>query len=655
MYDKDGDLQFEQTEPFEMVFPPPPSITTSYSFTCTPEICKNKITVEVIAIGNGLASESAFITIDLDDGAPRYLMPPLIRIEPDDPEWGEDFIIYTTQPDESLPALEHKYKIYEIDGEEQEEILSFTLPVQNRETQYNFECGSEYCDNPILVTVKAADGSDESEAGNLLIQFRPVALPPPVLVSATPQDVFEQLDWDGIALIFSESDVIINIEAGGGGQTPDKFVYEGTINGEEMGIISGTKPASELQQMRINCNDIGCKYGDYIRLDITAYEGVRQSRPLSLNFYVSDPEQGLMPAIGRICSKKEINSLIVYSVAGFVAMIFIIAITFMLGNALHQPRFLDWSKMEAMQIVFSFVLFALIFIALQLQCNLNIVEFKNWLGGQGGLALRGTTMMEAAQDYVEWSVGQTHLTLVMLRRDLGAINMRATYSNYDNQGLGLGMNGFSYAPYSGDYTTTGAMGMLMNLNTGFMLTNLFEYFSLAFFASSTGFLIFLVPIGFLLRSVPFLRGLGGGLVAIGVGFYIMYPIIFAMLAIALPPAITNDASKVFDDRYCGGKDCGTGNNLQLKIDKVQADEESITGKNIFSYFDDHPNPKINTNPNDEEFPRVDLATFFRLTAINFIRTFFLPTVGLVITISIIRDMSGLLGDEVDATKLVQMV
>jgi hypothetical protein len=359
-----------------------------------------------------------------------------------------------------------------------------------------------------------------------------------------------------------------------------------------------------------------------------------------------------------LCASASIWQYLSAMGIGLMLMIIIIALVYMMGESLHLPHLIDWAKTEALQMGMAIVLFIVIAFLINTECSLRMGEFLQWTGLDlpGAIVTSDTTMLQAAQNYMQWSAGQAHVAVVMIRRDMGALNIRATYSNFDNQLPVLGQNGFSYTPFSGDWTMLGTLGMLLNLNTSFLLAALMELFSLAFFASANGLFIFLVPIGLVLRSLPFLRHFGGGLVAIAVGFYIFYPLTFAMLALTLPPLYHGQDA---DDIARGfGLSCPASNDPTAPacLQEALTSEQTLTGS-FGEYLVDHPAPWIEPCGDSQSSLSCvpNPGVYFKLTALNFIRAIFLPTVALLLTVTFVRDLSALFGEEVDAGRLIQLV
>jgi hypothetical protein len=205
----------------------------------------------------------------------------------------------------------------------------------------------------------------------------------------------------------------------------------------------------------------------------------------------------------------------------------------------------------------------------------------------------------------------------------------------------------------------GPLQMMLNLNTTFLLSLLFQYFSLAIFSSKSGLFLFFVPLGLIIRSIPYLRGFGGALASIGVGFYILYPMFLAIIGLTLPPIVLYENNALFGAYQKNG------------LNYIVQKEHSITGT-AFSYynsmpdFEDWGNGMLKAaaveSPSDPEcegaskcFYTANLAPLFELTALNFIRAILLPSAGLIVIVSFVRDLSAIFGEEVEASRLVQMV
>lgn len=350
-----------------------------------------------------------------------------------------------------------------------------------------------------------------------------------------------------------------------------------------------------------------------------------------------------------ICDPKNLQeSWLPVMAAGFMALIIIIALAYTLSESLSLPRLGVWAKTEITQLIISALIFALIAWLIGVQCSFDAGALAKMAGvetAKYGVVNDGDTMMSASLKGLEWSIQQTHITTAFIRRELGVLSMRATYNKYVPDGAGIiGSGGFSVSPLSGDWTMSGNLNMLLNVNTTFLLSLLFQLFSLLLFSTKSGLFLFLVPIGLVMRSIPFLREAGGGLVAIGVGFYILYPMFLAIIAITLPPLYAgHDAINV------------TG---FPSAQAIAENERTITGTDIFSYWFDLPDlykRAKGAQDTNKTFYTINLSPLYEMSAYNFIRALLIPSAGLVVIVSFVRDLAAIFGGEVDASRLIGMV
>lgn len=347
---------------------------------------------------------------------------------------------------------------------------------------------------------------------------------------------------------------------------------------------------------------------------------------------------------GNICSADALSQWSIYMAVGMGALLALVAIAYMVGNALSHPQLLDWAKMEFMQAIASVLMFALIvFLITQVECRMSVAEPAKWFGFANA---PDVSMMAYAQSYLQNIMEEVHLTIVSIRYEMGILNVRASFNNYVSEGF-IGGKGVSISPYSGDYTTNGTMNMLLNLNSTFMLSALFEYFSLFFFASASGLFVLFVPVGLFLRSMPFMRGTGATLIAIGAAFYIFYPLLFAMIGLASNSAgINNYAATQMPSSL--------GSDAAQKIDSIVQMEQKLANNKRDAYTggeDSLPKPMLQY----EGGKNVDVPKYFLMTSYNFIRAVMLPTIALVITAMFAKDLAALLGEELDASRIAQLV
>ncbi|VVB56711.1 Uncharacterised protein [uncultured archaeon] len=441
------------------------------------------------------------------------------------------------------------------------------------------------------------------------------------------------------------------------GKSFDRYTYSLFRNGA---LISGPTDTSS-GVIPFSCSK--CNPGDTMQMRVLGQHMGSNSSELPLSFALPLPNS--MASIQGICQGSWLGQWARPMGIAWAGLFAFIAFIYMMGHAFNIPQFTEWAKTEIGQALLGVGLLVLIVWLLGLQCNLQIGEFAKWAGialpgAAGGPGIQPTdTMMNAAVKGLGWSMERTHLSISLMRYCLGILNIRATFSQSMTEVPGIGGVGFTLAPLSGDWTLMGSVQMLLNLNTTFMLALLFQYFSLAIFSSSSGLFLFLVPIGLILRCMPYLRGFGGALASIGIGFCILYPMYLALLGIMLPPLYTSPALANFDPHSVAGS-----------VSSLVASEQGLTGTSIFSYFYSMPDVPDSsggilkaTAVEDPTkcgilgrcFYTVNLAPLFELTALNFLAAVLLPSAGLLVIVSFVRDLSVIFGEEVEASKLMQMV
>ena len=441
-------------------------------------------------------------------------------------------------------------------------------------------------------------------------------------------------------------------------EIPDTYRFEARVNG-----VSKDVQQSPSSEYTVNCATLGCKSGDKIVVNARSVKNtnvntVLYSDEYKMAFYVPSPAQAPISA-DDICTSGSDRGVIENSIKvmaiGIAAILALVAIVYMIGNAMHHPQMLDWAKMEILQVIMSIIIFAVILFLVDVECNMNIREPAAWFGYT---EVQSASMLEYAQNYIQTVTQEAHLAVVALRYEMGILNIRASFNNYESSGLGIGGLGYSISPYSGDWTTLGTAQMLLGLNSSFMLNGIFHFFSLFFFATASGIFVLFLPLGFFLRSMPFMRGVGAALIAIVVGLYIFYPLVFAMIGLVVENSgATNYVLNALPGTF-------GGSTVSQRIDAIEAQESSLAtnGRDAYSGGEDSlPKPML-SKPDDRAYggsgandKMLDLPGYYRITAYNFIRVVMLPTAGMLIVIVFIRDLAALMAEEVDASKLLQMV
>ncbi len=334
---------------------------------------------------------------------------------------------------------------------------------------------------------------------------------------------------------------------------------------------------------------------------------------------------------------NELGAAETAMIAGTLLMATLLALAYMIGEAMHEPRFTEWAKTEVPQLAVSAIMFVIIFLFINGLCTMSMSDFLAWSGLHvpdyivPAADLPSLSAYNASFTYLRWGLWETETTITAIRAKMGALQIRATTNKYDTTLPPFGALGTSTSPFSGDYSVSGMHGTLLQLNTVFLLSLLLQYFSLALFSSGQGILLMLLPIGLVLRTVPFMRGFGGALVALAVSLYFVYPIMLSLLLLMLGQLSGYDLSQ-----RQGGLDMAGAIRYENEIEGTPTK---------YSLPNAYPNIFRDDSPGD----------LYGVTAFNFLRAVLLPLAGLLVMAGLAKDISRLFGDEIDAGKLVQLV
>src|SRR5208283_2232887 len=320
----------------------------------------------------------------------------------------------------------------------------------------------------------------------------------------------------------------------------------------------------------------------------------------------------------------------------------LIALSYMAGTALSNPKLTLWSKTEIVQLAISIASVSLIMLAVTTFCSLDMKDIANIFNLPGTHA--SINVYDAATNYLEGSVNYTHNALIMVRYHLEAYTVLSYFNaficdyNVDRIGLGcfFGYSGDTEQPFGGYGADIAALNVFFNSTIIAYFTALNFLFILLFIYH--GFVFLFLPLGVLLRALPYMRPVGSLLIALSLSFLTIYPLmlgIFYLMSPVLldapayaPPGINmaNYGESIFPD--------STSSASQLAV--------STVGE---SYVHDHYFGGGKEN----------LAGAIAFAAFAFIAAVFFPTAALLAAIASVAYMARMMGEEIDLSRLTQLV
>ncbi len=207
-----------------------------------------------------------------------------------------------------------------------------------------------------------------------------------------------------------------------------------------------------------------------------------------------------------------------------------IGMAYALGQALSNPRLNVWAKGEIFQVFISVFLVLLILFLNDSFCGFQYSS----LSGLSSVETASYTsppisgnepVFDAAEKYLMNIGAFASESMRAVRSANGLMEIASKYSKspcVPPVGLCLlGQNSLTRRPYSEGTLWMQIGGLALYTDTVSYLTVLIQIAFIEFITSKG--IMLLLPLAIIFRSLPFMRQLGGGLIAIGVAIFLIYP------------------------------------------------------------------------------------------------------------------------------------
>ncbi len=360
-----------------------------------------------------------------------------------------------------------------------------------------------------------------------------------------------------------------------------------------------------------------------------------------------------MDACGVIVSNEI---FVLCALAGFLTAA-IIALAYMIGNLLSNPKVTLWAKTESVQL---FISIASVFIIIEVTNVFCAIDISA-LSGITGLTttLTSTNLFDAADAYLTATAAYTHDVLTIERYYLKGFDLllgRSRWACADSifgvQLCLFGGSGPSHAPYAWISSLSGAFHIAYQSVLFSYLFSLTSLFLLQYI--NHGLVLLFLPLGILFRSLPFFRSLGSLFIALVLAFMIVYPTVLSIFSLA-------------SDAFITGPNAYISDSLKCFIDPGEEHLESLVDDPMVGMFE----PEFYDAEPDEfqvdfVFPESGLSCIYgwngmmaktglMLAAKGFLAGTFLPTLALLATIASVKYLSAQLGEEIDLSRIVQLI
>jgi hypothetical protein len=348
----------------------------------------------------------------------------------------------------------------------------------------------------------------------------------------------------------------------------------------------------------------------------------------------------------------------------------IIAITYMLGTIINNPKLNLWCKTELLQLFVSIAVVIITFQIITAFCAINLVDIGNLFGFSGGTGQ--ISLYSGAEGYLVSAGDYIHMVLNSARYTLGAYNILETFGRYlclnsNNPISGFlniifclfgnflsigGGTGTAVSPDAGHSLAAPGLSVAFNSLQFSYLSTLNYLFILKYIYS--GFALFFLPLGIFLRSVPYMRTLGSLLMSVSICFVTVYPLVLSVFYLDLlsaSPVLTPVSPALLYACEDIGSKVGVGDMFSSSL---AGNVFSVTNANAFNYHDlilgwGFLEGPATTAVGDQSFEIIKLA------GNSFLIGVFIPSLALLSAVAAVSYVNRFLGEEIDLSRIVQMV
>jgi hypothetical protein len=353
------------------------------------------------------------------------------------------------------------------------------------------------------------------------------------------------------------------------------------------------------------------------------------------------------PEFGTFLS-DSVLPLLAYSSGALVGLI---GLAYMAGTATNNAKLTLWSKTEAVQFVASIVSVFLIIISMNTFCAIKINEIAEVFDMPA--AAGDPDIYAAANGYLTDAAIYSHNALTVVRYHLEAYTTLSFFNAFMcdlatgriGWGCLFGYSGDSQQPLGGYSVQTAAMNIFFNaaiiahfMSLNFIFILLFVY---------KGFVFLFLPLGVFMRSMPYMRSFGSLLVALAISFLLVYPFLLAVMYLMRNVLVDADTGYTPLPVPMSGYD-------EERYDDLVNGGDMIAMSTMGESYVEHCYFSVDgcgwSGDSKENLPG---AIGFASNA--FVAAVFFPSVALLATIASVGYIARLYGDEIDLSRITQLV
>ncbi len=320
------------------------------------------------------------------------------------------------------------------------------------------------------------------------------------------------------------------------------------------------------------------------------------------------------------CSSPSdwLSSWQVLSALGILVSWFVVSLAYMVGSFLDNIGLMARAKSEVWEIITTTLILGSVIVIVTGACTFPASYMNPQAKGN---------LFDTATNYLLWVRNNTMAVLGDLMVMNSAISMLLSVM----MGFTIFGIGVSGQPFAGLQPLMNIMNLFINGAMICLIATVAQITILKFIEA--GAFNILLPAGIVCRSFPFTRQFGGSLIAIAIGLFIFYPLML-----------------VIDDAAVGTKSINP----------------AVTGINygIINTIKSHI---VSLGPNLLFGPIGIFRTLLDIIIIYFVEepivglgvvglsAFILPAINAVVFVAVVRELSKVLGQEVDVTSLSRVI
>jgi hypothetical protein len=338
-----------------------------------------------------------------------------------------------------------------------------------------------------------------------------------------------------------------------------------------------------------------------------------------------------------------------------VATSFIIALAYMIGSAMGNARLTLWSKTEIIQLLISVGTLFLIMLTTSTMCAIDMNEVATIFGQTPSAT--PVNVYDAAVQYLNDSAIYSHNAMMVVRYHLEGYTILAYLNAFKcdfntgfiGWGCLFGYSGTNQQPVGGYGARMAAMNVFFNSLIVAYFTDMNSIFILMFVYR--GFVFLFLPLGVFLRAMPYMRSFGALLIALALSFLVIYPFMLGVFYL-MEGTLVNKPTFAPSDIPLASYNENVYPNGENAAAALQA-ATTVSSEQVEAHYFDPG--KINCNGQAGACALEQPAAAIGFAADAFIAAVFLPSVALLATIASVAYIARLYGEEIDLSRLTQLV